>query len=106
MFSRKKFSAGKSPEARVPKFPKIEALRVLVGLSECRMDVCIIANDFTKYCQVKVSERDKSYDYGKFKKGQSSQFHESFVNSVLKDVSSFSGKITKSDSSHSTFRSN
>ena len=30
---------------------KVEAVRVVVGLSECRIDVCIIAIDFTKKFQ-------------------------------------------------------
>ena len=53
---------------------KIECLVGQVR-AEQRLHHC---NRFHKRFQ-KVSERDKSYDYGKFKKGQSSQFHESFV---------------------------
>ena len=37
--SRSRSVLERIPEARVPKFPKIEAVRVIVGLDEIRIDV-------------------------------------------------------------------
>ena len=42
-----KYSREKVRPLLPEKLLKIEALRVVVGLNECRIDVCIIAIDFT-----------------------------------------------------------
>ena len=73
---------------------KIEALRVVVGLSECRINVCIIASSISRNFQapslwsvqerpeepihvLKQCQRDASYDYTKDSRPEES-FHGKF----------------------------